>query len=134
MSRCDDCGVPLDRHGEDCGYYHDEPYGNPEWGRPLGWADMHGRMVDPFTLARRNPCGACGSPNPLSLTAAYDLTADRGGGRCWLYECGNCTTEYVYTRHNGLQRLAPADQDDTAIPGRQVEPLSAAGDPLHDWG
>ena len=31
---CEDCGIPLDRHGEDCGYYADEEYGNPEYGRP----------------------------------------------------------------------------------------------------
>ena len=35
--RCEDCGIPLDRHGNDCGYYADEAYGNPEYGRPAGW-------------------------------------------------------------------------------------------------
>ncbi len=37
VDRCEDCGIPLDRHGEDCGYYAGDPYGNPEYGRPAGW-------------------------------------------------------------------------------------------------
>jgi hypothetical protein len=37
IPRCEDCGIPIDRHGEDCGYYADEEYGNPEYGRPAGW-------------------------------------------------------------------------------------------------
>ena len=37
VDRCEDCGIPVDRHGGECGYYADEEYGNPEHGRPAGW-------------------------------------------------------------------------------------------------
>ena len=39
---CEDCGIPLDKHGEECGYYADDPagYGNPHYGRPAGWLNI----------------------------------------------------------------------------------------------
>jgi hypothetical protein len=35
---CEDCGILLDRHGGDCGAEAGDPYSDPDYGRPLGWA------------------------------------------------------------------------------------------------
>jgi hypothetical protein len=37
MDLCEDCGIPLDRHGEECGSYAGDPYSDPSYGRPAGW-------------------------------------------------------------------------------------------------
>ena len=124
---CDDCGIPIARHGDDCGYYADMEYGNPEWGRPLGWADASGRLLPADDAMTARSCRLCG--RGLRLTAAYDL--DGGAGRCWLYQCAadGCGAEHVWLPSRGLHRLPPREQDDTEIHGKPI-PLADAGDPL----
>ena len=48
LARCEDCGIPLDNHGEDCGYYASDQYGNPEYGRPAGWRNPATGEVTPL--------------------------------------------------------------------------------------
>lgn len=38
-ARCDDCGILLDRHGEECGFEIGDPNA-PEYGRPAGWLNV----------------------------------------------------------------------------------------------
>ena len=33
---CEDCGIRLDRHGEECGFERGDTNA-PEYGRPAGW-------------------------------------------------------------------------------------------------
>jgi hypothetical protein len=63
---CEDCGIPLDRHGEDCGYYADEEYGNPEYGRPAGWLNAGTGQFTPVGPDYDPPgpgvrCRSCGA-------------------------------------------------------------------------
>lgn len=37
--RCEDCGILLDRHGEDCGFEIDDDRA-PWAGRPAGWLNV----------------------------------------------------------------------------------------------
>jgi hypothetical protein len=124
---CDDCGVPTDRHGSDCGYYADEEYGNPEWGRPGGWVDSSGHLVD--VGIPRAECRRC--RRGLTVTEAYDLAGEKPR-RCWIYACASaagCGTEHVYLPGRGLLALPPREEDDTEIDGTPVS-LALAGDPL----
>ena len=63
---CEDCGIRLDRHGEDCGYYADDPYGNPEYGRPAGWLNVGTGQFTPIGPHYDPPgpgvrCRGCGA-------------------------------------------------------------------------
>lgn len=125
---CEDCTVPLDRHGEECGYYADSGYGNPEYGRPGGWVDGNGQRVPDPTVKPEPLCLHDGGR--LVLTVAYVL-AD--GAYCWVYQCqrDECRAEHVYLAGpNRLYPLTKREQDPTEITGTEVS-VSVAGDPLH---
>lgn len=127
---CEDCGVPIDRHGSDCGYYVDQAYGNPEYGRPGGWVDGQGRLVD--VGIPRPECLRC--RRGLAVITAYDLEGENAR-RCWIYTCtsfGGCGTEHVYLPGRGLLQLPPRKEDDSEIAGTEIA-LDVAGDPLHPW-
>ena len=48
---CEDCGISLDRHGSECGTEAGDPYSDPDYGRPLGWATPDGTLVLPADVA-----------------------------------------------------------------------------------
>lgn len=126
-SACEDCGIPVDRHGSDCGYDVTQAYGNPEWGRPGGWVDGSGRRVpDPTVL----PAPAClRDGGRLVLTAAYDIEVGDGKDfRAYVYRCDACSTEHVYGCGQ-LAQLEPADEDDTDFRGTPVS-IDGLADPL----
>jgi hypothetical protein len=49
--RCEDCGILLDRHGEECGFEIGDARA-PEYGRPAGWLNPgtgEFQPVDPWS-------------------------------------------------------------------------------------
>lgn len=122
MDVCEDCGIPLDRHGADCGIE----------GGPGGWADPYGNRFDLDTLTPQHPrraCRICGR-HGLVVAACYEL-ANASATRVWLYRCSGegCAREHVYLPERGLFALEPAEEDDSEIQGRAIS-LELAGDPL----
>jgi hypothetical protein len=52
VNRCEDCGILLDRHGEECGFEFGDDRA-PWAGRPVAWVDGVGNVypVEPPAVA-----------------------------------------------------------------------------------
>lgn len=48
---CEDCGIALSRHGSECGTEAGDPYSDPDYGRPGGWATPDGETIIPANIA-----------------------------------------------------------------------------------
>ncbi len=133
-ARCEDCGILLDRHGEDCGFEAGDERA-PSFGRPAGWLGPNGfvPMDAPVPDAQ---CGRGHALTPMPLRGVLQLDSGR---HFWVYRCpvDGCGREAVVCP--GLPRpvvafLVDEDEDDTKWPGRWLTPdeVAALGDILQD--
>lgn len=131
MEYCEDCGIRLDRHGEDCGFESGDTRA-PSYGRPAGWLDGAGNFALLDAALPDPHCALSHDPVRVTLDHVRQLEDRR---HVWVYRCASCGREGVAVTGFPVARfrwLVPAEEDDTQWPGRRLTEVeaAAAGDVL----